>query len=77
MSEITRYWESEAQKTFRVVEAMAVATVVFGDRDAAARWMQLPALGLNGQKPIELVLSPDGLKKVLVFLERLKYGVYC
>lgn len=73
----TKYWESEAQKTFRVVEAMARATKVLGSTEEAASWLHRPAWGLNRQKPIDLVLSPEGLEAVLTYLGRIEYGVYC
>ena len=77
MAKTTTYWELEAQKTRRVVEAMVKATAVFGSRHNAAIWMERPALGLDHQKPIDIVLSAHGLADVLTYLERIEYGVYC
>lgn len=77
MTKIAEYWVIEAQKTRRVVEAMARATIVLGDREEAWIWLHQPARGLNRQKPIDLVLSQDGLDDVLTYLGRIEYGVYC
>ncbi len=78
MAKNTNYWEQEAQKTFRIVEAMDNASSVFGSRNEAARWMHRPARGLNRQTPIELVLKDrDGFEAVIAYLWRIEYGVYC
>jgi uncharacterized protein (DUF2384 family) len=57
-------------------EVYVRATEIFGSRDEAVRWLTQPALGLDQQRPIDLLQTPAGVKLVKDFLGRLKYGVY-
>ena len=59
-----------------VPEIVAQATKVFGTREAAERWLITPAMGLDRQKPIDLMATSTGAEQVKLFLVRLKYGVY-
>jgi putative toxin-antitoxin system antitoxin component (TIGR02293 family) len=49
---------------------------VFGSRLEADRWFIEPAMGLNIQKPIDLVSTSEGRELVANFLGQLEYGVY-
>lgn len=55
---------------------LAMADAIFGSREAAERWMDSPAMGLDGRRPIDLLASPVGVSLVEDFLERMRYGVY-
>ena len=44
----------EADRLWRVAEAIAHATRVFGTQVEAERWLQLPAIGLGGHTPITI-----------------------
>ena len=65
-----------ASKTWQFAETLAQASVVFGGRDAAERWMARPAMGLDGARPIDLLRTLQGAELVTEFLGRLEYGVY-
>ena len=52
------------------------ATAVFGSEAEGEAWMGRPAIGLEQQRPIDLITTPEGLETVMVFLGRLEYGVY-
>ena len=39
-------------------------------------WMVKPAMGLNGQRPIDLLSTEEGVQQLHDFLGRLEYGVY-
>ena len=56
---------------------LAKATQVFGSRAEAGLWLMRPAIGLNQQRPVDLLTTPEGLETVMTFLVRLEYGVYC
>ena len=56
---------------------LAKAVEVFGSNEEAELWLRRPALGLNGERPIDLLRSPEGKRLVQDFLDRLEYGVYC
>lgn len=65
-----------ASKTWLLAETLAKATAVFGNREEAERWLSHPALGLDGQRPIDLLQTHAGAELVSDFLTRLEYGVY-
>ncbi|MCV3765612.1 antitoxin Xre/MbcA/ParS toxin-binding domain-containing protein [Rhizobium sp. TRM95796] len=66
----------QSGRTWKFAEVLAKATDVFGSQEAAERWMDEPAMGLEGYKPIELMSTPAGVDVVETFLGRLSYGVY-
>jgi putative toxin-antitoxin system antitoxin component (TIGR02293 family) len=63
-------------RTWRLAEVIAAATDVMGSREAAEAWLEKPAMGLNQEKPINLIATTAGYDEVMSFLERVKYGVY-
>ena len=65
-----------ASKTWMFAETLAKASDVFGGQEEAERWMSRPAMGLDGQRPIELLQTLQGAELVNEFLGRLEYGVY-
>ncbi|NWL78025.1 hypothetical protein DM872_14310 [Pseudomonas taiwanensis] len=60
----------------RYAEVMKRATQVFGSREAAERWMEAPALGLERRRPIDMLANAEDLEVLETFLERIEYGVY-
>ena len=65
-----------ASKTWMFAETLAKASEVFGGQEAAEHWMVKPAMGLDGQRPIDLLQTLQGAELVNDFLGRLEYGVY-
>lgn len=65
-----------ASKTWLFAEMLAKATEVFGSKERAEEWMAKPAMGLDGQRPIDLLQTLQGTELVSDFLTRLEYGVY-
>jgi putative toxin-antitoxin system antitoxin component (TIGR02293 family) len=57
-------------------DILAKAVLVFGSRDAAKQWFAAPAIGLDQQRPGDLITTPAGAATVMDFLERLEHGVY-
>lgn len=55
---------------------LAKAEQVFGGRKEAKRWFARRAMGLDGQRPRDLLQSSEGLEVLTDFLTRLEYGVY-
>jgi putative toxin-antitoxin system antitoxin component (TIGR02293 family) len=54
----------------------AKAVEIFGSKEEAELWLRRPAMGLDGQRPIDLLKSPEGKQLVEEFLARLEHGVY-
>lgn len=52
------------------------AIEIFGSTEDAELWLRSPAIGLDGQRPIDLLTSPKGKQLVEEFLARLEHGVY-
>ena len=65
-----------ASKAWLFAETLAKATEVFGGKEPAEQWMSRPAMGLSGQRPIDLLQTVQGAELVSDFLTRLEYGVY-
>ncbi len=65
-----------ASKAWLFAETLAKATEVFGAKEEAERWLSKPAMGLDGQRPIDLLQAVQGAELVNDFLTRLEYGVY-
>lgn len=47
-----------------------------GDRDAAKRWLTLPAKGLGNARPVDYAQSEHGAREVCDLIGRLNYGVF-
>lgn len=59
-----------------MTEILAQAVKVLGSKEDAEAWMERPALGLDGHKPIDLLCTPAGMKLVKDFLDQIEYSVY-
>lgn len=66
----------QGARAWSFAEILAEATAVFGSQERAETWLDTPALGLDKQRPIDLVTTPVGADLVKDFIGRLKYGVY-
>lgn len=66
----------QSNRTWRFAEILTKAEDVLGDTEEAQRWMNTPAMGLEGRKPIDLITTQVGYRLVDDFLTRMDYGVY-
>ncbi|MCY1454309.1 putative toxin-antitoxin system antitoxin component [compost metagenome] len=66
----------QSARALYYAEVLEKAQEVFGTRALAEEWMTRPALGLDGESPIDLLSNPVGSELVTAFLNRLDYGVY-
>lgn len=67
---------SQGNRIWRFAEVLVVATEVFGTQQDAESWLQTPAIGLDQNRPIDLLGTPVGIKLVEQHLERMALGVY-
>lgn len=67
---------AQGGRTFKFAEVVAKASVVLGSREAAVQWLTAPAIGLEQQKPMDLLATPMGTQLVEELLDRIEYGVY-
>ncbi|WP_053843237.1 type II toxin-antitoxin system Xre/ParS family antitoxin [Paracidovorax avenae] len=67
---------AQGGRTFKFAEVVAKATLTLGSREAAVQWLTSPAMGLDQQKPVDLLATPVGTQLVEELLDRIEYGVY-
>lgn len=66
----------QSGRTWKFAEILARASAIFGGKEEAEQWLERPATGLDGRRPIDLLATPAGVELVEDFLVRLEYGVY-
>ncbi len=71
-----RLTTEQAGRIWQFAEFLARATKIFGTQDAAERWLDRPAIGLDQKSPIDLLATPTGAQMVNDYLTRIEYGVY-
>ena len=60
----------------RKARTLRLATKIMGGESEAKRWMVKRVMGLDGQRPVDLLRSAEGAEIIRDFLIRLEYGVY-
>jgi putative toxin-antitoxin system antitoxin component (TIGR02293 family) len=68
--------QEQSGRAWKFAEVLAKATAVFGSQEEAERWLERPAIGLDGRCPIDLLATPAGTEMVEDHLTRIEYGVY-
>lgn len=63
-------------RTWKLAEILARASEVFGSQDEAEQWLERPAVGLDNNRPLDLLDTPAGVEMVEDYLGRMAYGVY-
>lgn len=66
----------QSGRAWRFAEVLALATDVMGTQELGEKWLERPALGLDGRRPIDLLATPAGASAVEVYLQQIKHGVY-
>lgn len=74
--EKSRLSYEQSSRVWKFAEILAQATEVFGSRSEAEKWLEQPAMALEGRKPIDLLATSVGVELVEHHLTRLEYGVY-
>jgi putative toxin-antitoxin system antitoxin component (TIGR02293 family) len=57
-------------------QVFAAAVEVLGEDAKVHRWMNRPNMAMGGEKPIDLLGTPNGRVGVLTILMRIEWGVY-
>jgi putative toxin-antitoxin system antitoxin component (TIGR02293 family) len=71
-----RLSREQSGKLYKAAEIVAKAVDVLGSAEAAERFLEEPAMALDGKRPIDLLSTPAGAELVEKHLGRLDYGVY-
>lgn len=66
----------QAGRTWIFAEMLAWATKILGSQEAAERWLEHLAIGLDRKSPIDPLATPAGTRMVDDYLTRIEYGVY-
>lgn len=64
------------KRSRKLAEIRSKATDLFGSKVEANQWLERPAIGLDQSRPMDFLETPEGVKLVQDYLERLDYGVY-
>ncbi|MEO8853349.1 MAG: antitoxin Xre/MbcA/ParS toxin-binding domain-containing protein, partial [Ginsengibacter sp.] len=62
--------------SIEIAESISKGLSVFEDSDKLSRWLQKENRALQGEKPIDLLNTPTGIKIVNKLLGRIEEGVY-
>ena len=68
--------QEQSERTWKFAEILAKASAVLGSQEDAEHWLKSPAMGLNQQRPIDLLATRAGAEIVEKFLKQLEYGIY-
>jgi len=71
-----RLSRAQSGQVWIFARVLAKARTVMGSREAAEQWLERPAMGLDGRRPIELLATAAGVELIEEFLNRLEYGIY-
>lgn len=52
------------------------AADIMGSQKAAAEWMLAKSTWLNGRRPLDLLGTKEGLRRIDTYLGQVEYGVY-
>jgi len=72
----SRLSPEQSGRAWTFAETLARATSVLGSQAEAERWLERPAIALDGLRPIDLVATPVGSALVADLLGRMEFGVY-
>lgn len=67
---------TESDRLYRLARIVARATEVFGDEHEAQRWLNEPKNALQGQTPLEVIMTEPGVHQVDVMLGRIEHGIF-
>ena len=66
----------EGSRLWQFTEILAQATQTLGSQEAAEAWLSNPQVGLDGRRPIDLLITAPGAELVQGLLLRMEFGVY-
>ena len=66
----------QSGRLWKFAEILARASTLLGSQEAAERWLEEPAIGLDQRRPIDLLSTPAGVDTLETHLTRIEYGVY-
>ena len=71
-----RLSKEQGGRAFKFAEIVGLATKALGSQKEAEEWLSRPAIGLDQERPIDLLDTPAGTELVESYLGRMIYSVY-
>lgn len=65
-----------SDRLLRLAAVTEQAIDILGSQEAAEAWLERPAIGLDRNRPIDLIASSEGTEAVKTLLKRMDYEVY-
>jgi putative toxin-antitoxin system antitoxin component (TIGR02293 family) len=65
-----------AEERITRADVHRLAEQVMGSKRDARTWLTTPAMALDQRRPVDLMVSDEGLRTVHTLLTQLEYGVY-
>jgi putative toxin-antitoxin system antitoxin component (TIGR02293 family) len=65
-----------SDRIWRLANILAIATLVFKDREKARSWLHRSQPGLSGERPVDLLETEKGAGAVEDLLNAIRYGNY-
>ncbi|WAF79161.1 antitoxin Xre/MbcA/ParS toxin-binding domain-containing protein [Aeromonas dhakensis] len=66
----------QGARVYWVVQVLnAVISLFDGEVDKALIWMEQPARGLRGEKPVDLLTTTMGAEAVIILVNQIQHGV--
>ena len=62
----------QSGRAWKFAEILAQASAVFGSKEDGEQWLEQPAVGLDGRRPIDLLATPAGVDMVVGFVGRME-----
>ena len=76
LSHASRLTPAESDRTVRMARVYAHAVEMIGDQENAIAWLATPNRALGGDRPLDLLDTDLGSRRVEDILGRIAYGVY-
>ncbi|HEX3982933.1 MAG TPA: antitoxin Xre/MbcA/ParS toxin-binding domain-containing protein [Acidisoma sp.] len=65
----------QSDRLVRVARLIAAAEETFGSAEKAHQWLRRPTTALGGEKPLDLLDTDEGARRVDVLLGRIGHGI--
>lgn len=65
----------QSDRLVRVARLLASAEETFGRQDKAGAWLRRPTTALNGERPLDLLDTDEGVREVEALLGRIGHGI--
>lgn len=72
---IGRFTREESDRVMRIARILAEADEVFGSPEKAGRWLRRETKALGGEKPLDLLDTEEGARRVETLLGRIEHGI--